>query len=58
MIGGGGDWAWYFTMVCRIAHDVGGGREKNIYFRTSLGGGGGGLPKYERENFINNHNKK
>ena len=47
-------------MVCRIAHDVGGGgQEKNIYFRTSLGGGGGGgLPKYERENFINNHNKK
>ena len=41
--GGGGDWAWYFTMVCRIAHDVGGGgQEKNIYFRTSLGGGGGG----------------
>ena len=30
----------------------GGGTEKNINFRTSSGGG---LPKYERENFINNH---
>ena len=29
-----------------------GGTEKNINFRTSSGGG---IPKYERENFMNNH---
>ena len=49
-------------MVCRIAHDVGGGgwgQEKIFILEHHwVGGGGGGLPKYERENFMNNHNKK
>ena len=32
--GGGGGWGMYFTMVCRIAHDVGGGggAGKNFLF--------------------------
>ena len=31
----------YFTMVCRIAHDVGGGggQERNFYFRHHRVGG-------------------
>ena len=41
--GGRGDWAWYFTnftMVCRIAHEVGGG---GIFIleHHRVGGGGG-----------------
>ena len=49
---GGGGKSWYFTMVCRIAHE--GGPEK-IYLEHQGGGGGGGLPKHEREKFKNHH---
>ena len=39
-----GEWAWYFTIVCRIAHE-GGGRKKVLILEhhwVGRGGGGGG----------------
>ena len=36
---------------------VGGGGQEKIFILEHHWVGGG-LPKYERENFINNHNKK
>ena len=45
-------------MVWRIAHEGRGETEKILILEHHwVGGGGGGLPKYERENFINNHRR-